>query len=98
MPESTAESTAESSSTGEGPTVAVVTGAGGGIGGACARVLADSHGLVVCVDRSPERARDTAAAIERSGGSAEPVTADAADPEFGDHVAAAASAFGPVRS
>ena len=79
------------------PSVAVVTGAGGGIGGACARALADSHDQVVCVDRDLDRAEETAAAIGKAGGSGVAVAADAADPEFGDQVAAAAAAAGRVR-
>lgn len=80
------------------PTVAVVTGAGGGIGGACALALADSHDRVVCVDRNLDRAEETAAAIGKAGGVAVAVTADAADPEFGERVATAATAAGQVRS
>jgi NAD(P)-dependent dehydrogenase (short-subunit alcohol dehydrogenase family) len=82
-----------------GPTVAVVTGAGGGIGGACARALAGSHDRVICVDRDHGRAEETAGAIETAGGSALAITADAADPAaFGELVAAAAAAAGQVRS
>ncbi|HEY0474178.1 MAG TPA: SDR family oxidoreductase [Kribbella sp.] len=81
-----------------GDSVAVVTGAGGGIGGACARALAASHDRVVCVDRDLERAEETAADIEKRGGAALAVAADAADPAFGEQVAAAASSVGSVRS
>ncbi|SDS32301.1 SDR family NAD(P)-dependent oxidoreductase [Actinopolymorpha singaporensis] len=84
--------------TGDSPTVAVVTGAGGGIGGACARALAGSHDTVICVDRDPDRAQETVAAIEQAGGSAVPLAADAAEPAFGEHVAAVAAAAGLVRS
>ncbi|MET9020046.1 SDR family NAD(P)-dependent oxidoreductase [Actinopolymorpha sp. NPDC004070] len=82
----------------EPATVAIVTGAGGGIGGACARALAASHDTVLCVDRDLDRARETVTAIERAGGSGVPLAADAADPAFGEDVAAAAAAAGQVRS
>jgi len=56
--------------------VAVVTGAGSGIGEAAARLLA-GHGLeVVLVGRRPERLEAVAAAITEAGGRAFPVRAD----------------------
>jgi meso-butanediol dehydrogenase/(S,S)-butanediol dehydrogenase/diacetyl reductase len=56
--------------------VAVVTGAGSGIGEAAARLLAE-HGLeVVLVGRRPERLEAVAAAITEAGGRAFPVRAD----------------------
>jgi NAD(P)-dependent dehydrogenase (short-subunit alcohol dehydrogenase family) len=75
--------------------VAVVTGAGGGIGAACAKRLASSR-AVVCVDLSAERAATTAAAIQEAGGHAEAVTADVTAPGFAAEVCAAARRAGPV--
>ncbi|MFI5910093.1 SDR family NAD(P)-dependent oxidoreductase [Dactylosporangium sp. NPDC051541] len=68
--------------------VAVVVGAGGDIGGACARRLARTHGAVLCVDRDPARVAPA--------GWARTLTADAADPAFADTVVAAAAGIGPV--
>ncbi|TCO55859.1 SDR family NAD(P)-dependent oxidoreductase [Actinocrispum wychmicini] len=76
--------------------VAVVTGAGGDIGGACARRLAASRDVVLCVDRDSARADETARSIAEHGGRAEVVAADAADPVFGAAVAAAAADLGDV--
>jgi NAD(P)-dependent dehydrogenase (short-subunit alcohol dehydrogenase family) len=76
--------------------VAVVTGAGGGIGGACARALADTH-HVVCVDLDLQRARVTATAVCESGGAATAVVADAEDPDFGDLIAEASASVGQLR-
>ena len=60
--------------------VAVVTGAGSGIGEAAARLLAE-HGLeVVLVGRRPERLEAVAAAITAAGGRAFPVRADLGQP------------------
>lgn len=51
--------------------VAIVTGAGSGIGRASARIIA-REGAIVCVfDRNAEGARDTVAAITAAGGRAE---------------------------
>ena len=47
--------------------VAVVTGAGGGIGGAICRVFAAAGASVACVDRNGESAESTAAAIRSAG-------------------------------
>ena len=60
--------------------VAVVTGAGSGIGEAAARLLAE-HGLeVVLVGRRPERLEAVATAITEAGGRALPVRADLGQP------------------
>lgn len=76
-------------------TVAVVVGAGGGIGAACARTLADSR-LVLCVDLDLARARVTAAEIRQAGGRSEAIAADAGDPGFAADVLAAVTRAGPV--
>jgi len=78
--------------------IAIVTGAGGDIGGACATTLARSHDVVLCVDRDAGNAGGTAAGIVAAGGRADVLRADAADPAFAAEVAAAASSLGPVRS
>jgi NAD(P)-dependent dehydrogenase (short-subunit alcohol dehydrogenase family) len=75
--------------------VAVVTGAGGGIGAACARALARSR-TVICADLAADRAAATAAAIEQAGGRAEAMAADVADPGFAAGVVARAARIGPV--
>ncbi len=56
--------------------VAVVTGAGGGIGSAIARRLASEGALVVVTDVAAEAARQAAAAIKEAGGEAVSVTVD----------------------
>ena len=50
--------------------VAVVTGAGSGIGRASAMMLAGAGATVVCADVDEARAKDTAAAVVDAGGSA----------------------------
>ncbi|WP_328991662.1 SDR family oxidoreductase [Kribbella sp. NBC_01245] len=68
---------------GEQSRIAVVTGAGGGIGAACAIALAGQYDATLCVDRDLARATATAEAI---GGLV--LQADAEDPDFGQTVAA----------
>ncbi|ADB33539.1 short-chain dehydrogenase/reductase SDR [Kribbella flavida DSM 17836] len=88
--------------------LAVVAGAGGGIGRACARALAVEHDVVLCVDRDEQAAAATAASLNggtdaRSGRPGDEVravafVADAENPEFGASVARRAAEFGSVRS
>src|SRR5438270_13031353 len=56
--------------------VAVVTGAGGGIGAATARLFAEQGARVVVADIDPELAQRVADEITSSGGSAMAVDAD----------------------
>ena len=62
--------------------VALVTGAGRGIGAATARKLASDGARVVVNDLDADVARETAAAIERSGGTAFVCAGDLTDPAF----------------
>jgi NAD(P)-dependent dehydrogenase (short-subunit alcohol dehydrogenase family) len=58
--------------------VAIVTGAGAGIGRAIARTLADSGARVMLVDRDAEAGQRAAGEINAGGGRAEPVPVDLA--------------------
>jgi len=60
--------------------VALVTGAGGGIGTAIAKRFAGEGALLLCTDRDLGRAEATAAAVMRSGGTAQALRADVAEP------------------
>ncbi len=60
--------------------VAMITGAGSGIGRAAARLFAAEGAAVAVVDRDDPAAARTAAAIGDAGGSALAVGADVADP------------------
>jgi NAD(P)-dependent dehydrogenase (short-subunit alcohol dehydrogenase family) len=78
--------------------VAVVVGAGGDIGGACAHRLAGTHDVVLCVDRDAGRAGSTVGSVRARGGRAEALAADAADDAFPDAVRAGALALGRTAS
>lgn len=60
--------------------VALVTGAGGGLGTAIATRFAAEGAAVLCTDRDLDRAEATVSAIVGSGGSAAALRADVADP------------------
>src|SRR5690606_353216 len=75
--------------------VALVTGAGGGMGAATARILAAEGAAVAVTDLNGEAARAVAEAIVAGGGHARGWALDVADPEvIGAVVEAVASAFG----
>jgi NAD(P)-dependent dehydrogenase (short-subunit alcohol dehydrogenase family) len=61
--------------------IAVVTGAGSGIGRATALALAEAGARVAVTDLRPERARETAVEIAQRGPQAESFALDVADPE-----------------
>jgi NAD(P)-dependent dehydrogenase (short-subunit alcohol dehydrogenase family) len=60
--------------------VVLITGAGSGIGEACAVAFARSAGRVVVADVNQEAAERVAGAIREAGGTAAPVRADVSDP------------------
>jgi NAD(P)-dependent dehydrogenase (short-subunit alcohol dehydrogenase family) len=60
--------------------VALVTGAGGGIGTAIATCFAAAGAAVLCADRNLAKAQATVAAITQRGSSASAFEADVADP------------------
>ena len=70
--------------------VAVVTGAGRGIGEGIATVLADAGAAVVCAARRGDEIERVAAGIRARGGRALAVPTDVTDPEAVDALAAAA--------
>lgn len=59
--------------------VALVTGAGSGIGAACAHVLARLGAVVAVADISPDASRRVVASIEEAGGQAAAWTVDVTD-------------------
>lgn len=60
---------------------AVVTGGGGGLGGATARAMAREGAAVSILDLNPELAEHTAAEITAAGGTALPIGCDVSDPD-----------------
>src|SRR3954462_5992986 len=74
---------------------AVVTGAGSGIGAAIARVFAARGAHVAAVDRDDASARDTVAAIARTGGRASAHVCDVAQPASVEALFAALAAVHP---
>ena len=76
---------------------ALVTGAGGGLGGATARRFAAEGASVLCTDRDLARAERTVADIELAGGTAVAFEADIADPaQCEAQVAETVARFGKI--
>jgi NAD(P)-dependent dehydrogenase (short-subunit alcohol dehydrogenase family) len=76
----------------------VVIGAGGEIGSACARALAESHDVTLCVDRDGAAAAATVETIAATGSRADALAVDAGAPDFASSVVAHVAALGKVRS
>ena len=77
--------------------VAIVTGAGSGIGRSCARMLARGGASVLVADLNAATAEAVAGEIAEAGGIARAFTVDVADPEAVAGMVAAARELGPVR-
>lgn len=77
--------------------VALVTGAGRGIGRGCALALAQAGAHVLLVSRTVGELEDVASEIRAQGGSAEPFPADVTDPDAIDAAVEHAEAIGDVR-
>jgi 3-oxoacyl-[acyl-carrier protein] reductase len=77
--------------------VALVLGAGGGLGGAIARALAAEGATVAVAGRTAAKLGETVAAITEAGGTAAPFAIDLADVDgLGARVDAITAALGPV--
>lgn len=70
--------------------VAIVTGAGGGLGALYATTLAREGAAVVAVDRLTAGAEKTTAGVRETGGACLPVAADLTEPEQVDRMVSAA--------
>lgn len=70
--------------------IAIVTGAGRGIGAAAARLLAANGALVVVGDLDAGPAEETVAAISAAGGRAVALPGDVTDPTYNERLVAAA--------
>jgi NAD(P)-dependent dehydrogenase (short-subunit alcohol dehydrogenase family) len=77
--------------------VALVTGAGRGIGRACALELARAGAAIVCVARSAAEIEAVADEIRAAGGVAEPHPADVTDPAAIDGTVRSAERLGDLR-
>ncbi|MFD4371028.1 SDR family NAD(P)-dependent oxidoreductase [Streptomyces sp. NPDC058486] len=77
--------------------VAVITGAGSGIGRAAAGLMSREGARVVVADYDPAAAEETAALVEKAGGRALPVTVDVTDEgSVADMIAATVREFSGV--
>jgi NAD(P)-dependent dehydrogenase (short-subunit alcohol dehydrogenase family) len=75
--------------------VAVVTGAGSGIGRATAEAVARAGAQVVLAGRTAQRLHETVAGIEKGGGKAIAVATDVGQPNDVERLFAAAARIGP---
>src|SRR5450432_3574378 len=75
---------------------AVVTGGGGGIGGAISDALADAGAHVIVVEIDEGRGHDRVEAITTAGGSADALVADVLDRAQVEQAVTAATKAGPV--
>ena len=77
--------------------VAIVTGAGRGVGAGIAKVLAEAGAAIVATARTPEQLAQTVAEIEAGGGTALGIQADATSRPDGERVVAqAVERFGRI--
>ncbi len=77
--------------------VVIVSGAGAGMGRACALLFAQEGARVVVVARQGERVQQTADLIQAAGGEARPVQANVSHPEEAERVVRATlDAYGRV--
>lgn len=77
--------------------VALITGAGGGLGGAHARLMAERGADIVVQDIDPDTAEDTAEAVRGFGRTAQVIACDIRDTEaLGAAIAEAETAFGHI--
>jgi NAD(P)-dependent dehydrogenase (short-subunit alcohol dehydrogenase family) len=77
--------------------VALVTGAGRGLGRGCALALAKAGAQVLLVSRTASELEEVAREIREAGGSADPFPADVTDPDAIDAAVAHAETLGDLR-
>ena len=78
--------------------VAIVTGAGSGIGRATAEAIAQAGAHVVIAGRTEARLQEVASMIERQGGKATPVATDVGRPHDVERLFEVATSVGPPRA
>ncbi|MCL2586173.1 MAG: SDR family oxidoreductase [Streptosporangiales bacterium] len=80
-----------------GGRVAIVTGAGSGIGRATARLLTANGAAVLLTDVNEAAVKAVAEEIRAAGGNAATLAGDVADQEFAERTVAEAGKLGPLR-